>query len=214
MYKYKTKPAKADTTNLENKLLLQYFRKFNNTTINENTDLLEYQLDDSKVPCLPLSMTLIAFNISHTQNTKGHSGSEKTYSNFTQNFYFPSAPIWIKVLYNDCIICQLKKPNQKQIAQRQDFKGQSLYFNHRISFDTKGPISPSSEGNSYIMVIVDASTQYVALNPVPHCNAYYAYTTLYEHWIAKLGLPEILVTDNGTEFNNIEIITLCLLYNI
>ena len=44
----------------------------------------------------------------------------------------------------------------------------------------------------------------VALSPVPHCNAYYAYTTLYEHWIwiAKFGLPEILVTDNGTEFIN------------
>ena len=215
-HKYKTKPVKADTTILGNKTLLRYFRKFNNTTINENTDLLEYQLNESTVPCLPLSMIFIAFNISHTQNIKGHSGSEKTYSNFIQNFYFPNAPIWIKVLCNDCIVCQLNElyPNQKQIAQKQDLKGQSLYFNHRISFDTKGPISPSSEGNSYIMVIVDAFPQYVALNPVPHCNAYYAYTTLYEHWIAKFGLPEILVTDNGTEFINNELITLCHLYNI
>ena len=94
-------------------------------------------------------MILIAFNISHTQNTKGHSGSENIYSNFTQNFYFPNAPNWIKVLCNDCLIKPY--PNQKQIAQKQDFKGQSLYFNHRISFDTKGPILPSSEGNSYIM---------------------------------------------------------------
>ena len=95
-----------------------------------------------------------------------------------------------------------------------DFKGQSLCLNHRISLDTKGPISPSSEESSYIMVIVDAFTHYVALNPVPHCNAYYAYTTLYEHWIAKFGLPEILVTDNGREFINKEIITLCHVYNI
>ena len=182
-HKYKTKPAKADATILENKTHLRHFRKFNNTTINENTDLLKNQLIDSKVPSLPLSMMLIAFNISHTQNTKGYSGSEKTYSNFTQNFYFPNAPIWIKVLCNDCKICQLNKPypNQKQIAQKQDFEGQSLYFNHRISFDTEGPISPSSEEKSYIMVIVDAFTHYVALNPVPHCNAYYAYTIFYEH---------------------------------
>ena len=79
-------------------------------------------------------------------------------------------------------------------------------------FDTKGPISPSSEGNSYIMVIVDAFTRYVALNPVPRCNAYNAYTTLYELfelWIANYDLPEILVTDNDTEFMNNEIITLC-----
>ena len=130
---------------------------------------------------------LIAFNIPHTQNTKGHSGPEKTYSNFIQNVYYPNAPIWIKVLCNDCIKCQSKKPclNRKQIAQKRGFKRQSLYFNHRISFDTKGPISPSSKGKSYIMVIVDAFTHYVALNLVPHCNAYYAYKTLYEHWIAK-----------------------------
>ena len=42
----------------------------------------------------------------------------------------------------------------------------------------------------------------------PHCNTYYASTPLYEHWIAKLGLPEILVTDNGFEFINND------LYNI
>ena len=40
-HKYKTKPAKADTTISGNKTLLRYFRKYNNTTINENTDLLD-----------------------------------------------------------------------------------------------------------------------------------------------------------------------------
>ena len=64
------------------------------------------------------------------------------------------------------------------------------------------------------MVIVDAFTHYVALKPVAHCNAYCAYTLLYEHSIAKTGLPETIVTDNGTEFKNNEIITLCHLYNL
>ena len=64
------------------------------------------------------------------------------------------------------------------------------------------------------MVIVGTFTLYVALNPVPHCNVYYTYTTLYEHWIAKFGQPEILVRDNGTEFINNKIITLYHLYNI
>ena len=76
-HKYKTKPIKADTTILGNKTLLRYFRKLNSTTINENTDILEYQTPDFKVPYLPLSMMLIAFNTSHTLHTKGHSGSEK-----------------------------------------------------------------------------------------------------------------------------------------
>ena len=141
---------------------------------NANTYILEYQTHDIKVICLPLSMILLFVPL--TLNTKAHSGAEETYSNFTQK----NEPSWIKVLCNDCITCQLNEPysNQKQISEKQEFKAQSLSFNHRISFDTKGPLSPSSEGNSYIMVIVDAFTHYVALNPEPHCNAYYAYTTL------------------------------------
>ena len=47
------------------------------------------------------------------------------------------------------------------------------------------------------MVIVDAFAHYVALRPVPHFKAYYAYSTLYNHLIAKFGLPEILATDYG-----------------
>ena len=91
-HKYKTKPAKADTTILGNKTLLRYFRKNNNTTINEKTDLLEYHLDETKVPCLPLSMIMIAFNVSHTQNTKKHSGSEKNILEFHAKFLFSKCP--------------------------------------------------------------------------------------------------------------------------
>ena len=57
------------------------------------------------------------------------------------------------------------------MAEKQDFEGQSFFFHHRISFDTKQPIQHSSEENSYIMKKVDEFTHYVALFPVPHCNA-------------------------------------------
>ena len=90
--KYKTKPAKADTTILGNKTLLRYFRKFNNTKINKNTDFLEYQLDDSKVPCLPLSMILIAFNISHTQNTKKNTPDQKRHIQILHKIFIFQTP--------------------------------------------------------------------------------------------------------------------------
>ena len=128
-HKNKTKPIEADITIQGNKTLFRYFRKFNNTSIIENTDILEYQTSDIKVPCLRLSMMLIVFHTSYFLHTKGHTGAEKkTYLNFLQHFCFPNAPIWIKVLCNDCITCQLNKPypNQKQITEKQDFRGQSI----------------------------------------------------------------------------------------
>ena len=121
-------------------------------------------------------MMLIAFHTSQTLHTKGHSGSEKKILNFHSKILLSKAPIWIKVLCNGCIICKLDKPypTQKQIAEKRDFKGKSLYFNHRNSFDTKGPISTSSEVNSFIKVIVDALhttyhlTQYTIAMPITH----------------------------------------------
>ena len=148
----------------------------------------------NKKLCLPLSRILRAFHVSHILIQKDIQDQKKLLKDYT-----------------DCLASKftnldqsiIRNKYQKQIAEKQDFTGQSLYFSHRISFDTKESISSSSDGNSYIMFIVDALTQYVALNPATHFNAYYAYTTLYKHWIAKFGLPEILVTVNGTEFINI-----------
>ena len=105
----------------------------------------------------------------------------------------------------------------KNISQVQNLSWRNHYDIHldmkldytKRSFDKKEPIPPSSERNSCIMFKVYAFTLYVSLNHVPHCNAYYAYITLYEHLIEEFGLPEILVTDNCTEFINYEIISLC-----
>ena len=79
-----------------------------------------------------------------------------------------------------------------------------------MSFDTNGPISFSSEGKSYSVVIVD-----LLRNSNLYCNAYYAYAAFPKHfWISKLGLPETVVTDNDTEFFNIEINIICHVYDI
>ena len=58
------------------------------------------------------------------------------------------------------------------------------------------------------MAIFDTLTHYVALNPVPHCNVYYEYPTLYEDWIAKFGLTEILVTNNNEIIHYVIYVTL------
>ena len=65
------------------------------------------------------------------------------------------------------------------MASQHPFLEISPYFNHRISVDTKGPISPSSDGNSYVFVIVDAFTHYVALYPSLKNDATNALTILF-----------------------------------
>ena len=80
--------------------------------------------------------------------------------------------------------------------------------------DTKGPISTSSDGNSYVYVIVDAFTHYVVLHPSPKNDATHALTVLFDLWIVKFGIPDILVTDNGNEYINGDFTHFCSAYNV
>ena len=98
------------------------------------------------------------------------------------------------------------------VAPQQPFLEVSPYFNHRISMDTKGPISPPSDDNSYVYVIVDAFTHYVVFHPSPKNDATNALNVLFCHWIVKFGIPDILVTDNGNEYINGEFPHFCRTY--
>ena len=80
--------------------------------------------------------------------------------------------------------------------------------------DTKGPISLSSDGNSYVYVIVDAFTHYVVLHPSPKNDATNALTVLFDHWIVTFGIPDIFVTDNENEYINGEFTQFCRTYNV
>ena len=80
--------------------------------------------------------------------------------------------------------------------------------------DTEGPISPSSDGISYVYVIVDAFTRYVVTHPSPKIDATNALTVLFDHWNVKFGIPDILVKDNGNEYVNGEFTHFCCTYKV
>ena len=80
--------------------------------------------------------------------------------------------------------------------------------------NTKGPISPSPDENSYVYVFVGPFTHYVVLHPSPKYDATNALTVLFEHWIVKFGTPDILVTDNGNEYINGEFAHFCRTYHV
>ena len=75
--------------------------------------------------------------------------------------------------------------------------------------NTKGPINPPSNQNSYILVIVDAFSHFVVTVPIKQNNAQNAVNSLLHHWITKFGPPVYLVTDRGSEYINSELANLC-----
>ena len=160
--------------------------------------------------CLPFSLLLTVFYIAHSRDLSGHPGRENTYAAIPENYYFPN-------MESDTYTRFSESPDEQVHAlmvPQQSFLEVSPYFNHRIEMEPKGLFSTSSDRNSYVYVIVDAFTHYVVLYPSPKNDAANALTVLFELWIAKLGIPDILVTDNGNEYTNVVYTYYCRTYNV
>ena len=166
--------------------------------------------------CLPLTLLLCTFYENHCIDLVGHTGLEKTKRNIMENYYFPDLATWIKILIADCIQCQTNKvfANTKLKSKQKQLAPTKTYFNEMIMIDTKGPIYPTTEGNNYIFVIVDAFSHYVTIMCAPKNNAHYAFTALLEHWFMKFGIPEEIRSDNGSENINTELQHLCNYFEI
>ena len=125
----------------------------------------------------PLFITLLY--MTHSHHISGHPGRGKTYATITETYYFPNIKTWIAILTQDCLNYQTSKsmPNLL-MALQQPFLEVSPYFNHRITMDTKGLISLSSDRNSYVYVIVDAFTHNGVVHPSPKSDATNALTVI------------------------------------
>ena len=101
-----------------------------------------------------------------------------------------------------------------QTAPKQSFSEQASSFSYRISMDTKGPINPPSQHKSYIIVIVDAFSHFVATVPIKSNNAKTAVKIFLYQWFIKFGPPIYLVTDGPSEYVNNVVAHLCTLMGI
>ena len=100
------------------------------------------------------------------------------------------------------------KPNN--ISPPLPFYENATHFKYRISVDTKVPIAPSSQGNSYIFVKIDDISRLVVSNTAPQISSKYAIQTLLYPWITSFGPHEYLVFDRGTV--NKDVTHLCSLF--
>ena len=224
------RPSKSTPLIKANPFLHIYYKRFNHLYIDKTSDLIHYyvenprsydeidnhhltpEINKSRI-CLPFKLFQVAFLKTHAH---GHAGEKLSLKTFNQFYYIPQAPYWFSIFIHDCLECQKSKifTTKQNIAPPLPFHENANYFNYRVSIDTKGPINPSSNGNHYIFVMVDAFSNYVVVVPAPRINAKYAINTLVNHWIVKFGPPLYLVSDRGSEYINQEVLQTLTLFNI
>lgn len=73
---------------------------------------------------------------------------------------------------------------------------------YHVGIDFIGPISPTSDdGNRYILTLSDYCTKWVEAIPTPDKSASSVATALFKIFM-RMGLPRVVTSDQGREFNN------------
>lgn len=138
----------------------------------------------------------------HDAKSVGHPGQAKTMELLTRDFWWPHMRKWVNRYVNGCETCKRTKPvttARHGLLAPIPVPGRPW---SEITYDLITELPPS-KGFTAILVVVDRFTKMAHF--VPTFNELSAEGTadlfLKEVW-SKHGLPQVTISDRGTQFNN------------
>ena len=129
-----------------------------------------------------------------------HPGVSATRHLLTARFVWPKIRVDVRDYVRACPHCQRAKVQRHTKPPMGTFQPPGSRFQH-IHVDLVGPLPPSA-GNSYLLTIVDRFTRWPAAIPLPTMDAQTVARHLISGWIAQFGVPDVITTDRGSQFES------------
>lgn len=135
----------------------------------------------------------------HNSYTSGHFGVDITYRKMKEaGNKTPNLLQYIRAFIRKCPCCQ-KMSYLKAPIHTTPYTLATYAPMQQISIDTIGPLPISSQGNAYVLVIIDNCTRFVDLYPIVDTTSASAVNALMQH-VARFGHPLEIRSDKGTQF--------------
>ena len=139
-------------------------------------------------------------SVNHESAFSGHLGAKKTEVRILPNFFWSGLRQDVIRFCRSCDVCQrtVKRGSVKKVLLGSmplidtPFK--------RVVVDIVGPIAPPSEaGHRYILTLVDYATRYPEAVPLKKITTEAVAEALLDIY-SRVGIPERVLTDQGTQF--------------
>ena len=147
-----------------------------------------------------------------THENFAHIGIKKTLKLLSEKYYWMNMEIDVKTVIGSCKSCMKRKNDPVVKCNNESLQG--YYPFQKISLDVTGPLPRSSNGDAYILGIIDNFSRFVVLVPLKRATGEEVAKALYNRWITIFGAPESIHSDRGTEFQNEVVSELCKLFGI
>ena len=162
---------------------------------------------------VPVPARRAIFHQLHATRTAGHFAHSRTTKHVQHRFYWPGYKSDTKRWTRECFTCQRRKagPGQAKMPLEQV---PCTFPNERWHIDILTVKPVSNQGNSLIMVVVDAYTRWTEALPIPDHKAITVADALVTKVMTRLGCPYTLHSDQGPDFTSELFTEVCKLLDV
>jgi len=173
-------------------------------------DLL-YLVDESQNPRLlvPKSYVDTVINCIHQI---GHPGRLRTTKLIQQHYFWPTMSRDVVRVIKHCVPCQLNKVLRK--AKRPPLTFYATKRFQMVHIDLVGPLKNSRRGNKYILTLMDRYSRWFECAPLRTITAENVAEKFVSVWVSRYGVPDVIISDQGTQFESSIFSQMCTLLGI
>jgi len=135
----------------------------------------------------------------HDAPTGGHQGLERTLNRIRMNHTWPGITKDVEKYISKCEYCQKNKTFKKAKAPLKITDTPDKPF-EKCALDIVGPLTITSTGNKYILTFQDNLTKFSKAIPIPNQEAATVAREFTIKIVLEYGIPEEVLTDQGTNF--------------
>lgn len=151
----------------------------------------------------------------HSGPTAAHGGFQKTLRRISTKYVWPNMVASVRKFIQECEVCKGIKPvNATERTPMGEMRMPDSPW-QTITLDYLGPLPLSKKKrNRWLLVVMDNFSKYIFLHPMTVASAEGTAKFLEDHVFLKYGVPERIVSDNGSQFRSRIFHDLCEKYGI
>ena len=181
--------------------------------------ILYRRVDDGKTKnptfrlVIPSNLKDLVLSLAHDNATSGHLGHNKVIEAIKDRFYWPCQRKDIRNWCESCTECATRNRLTKKFVSELTTDTPS-YSMERIAIDIVGPLERSNKGNRYIFVVQDYFTKWAEAFAIKNQEASTIGRKLVKNVFVRFGIPKIIHTDQGANFESKLFHDICSLMDI